>query len=119
MSVVRITSGVLAGSVRSTVWAATITRKAPPVPVLLSWQPAPEQVFVEETPFWTMGNCSRKIGKMHFWKYGNASVAPPVTPGFVTLPGLLSGSPPPPQLASSATPATALESAPRRRNIFE
>src|SRR6516225_8029309 len=86
--------------------AATITRSAPPVPVLLSWQPAPAQVFVEVTPFCVMVSCLRKIGKMHFWKYGNASVAPPVVDGLETLPGLLRGSPPPPQPASRA-PATA------------
>ena len=74
MSVARIAVAVaasVAAAVRSASAigvAATITRKAPPVPVLLSWQPAPEQVFVEETPFCVMGSCLRKIGKMHFSK---------------------------------------------------
>src|SRR3954465_4571167 len=114
MSVARMAvavSGEVAAAARSaslTAAAPTTTRNAPPVPVPLSWQPAPEHVFVEDTPFCTMGRGLRKIGKMHFSKYGNAGVAPPVCTGFDTLPGLLRGSPPPPHAVSRApAPMTA------------
>ncbi len=39
MSLARTTSAVLAGSARSTACALCTTRKAPPVPLTLSWQP--------------------------------------------------------------------------------
>ena len=68
MSLVRTMSGVLAGLVRSTFCALCTTRKAPPVPVVLSWQPEEAQVLVETTPPWLICSCARKIGLMHFWK---------------------------------------------------
>ena len=45
------TSGVFAGSVRSTAAASDTTRKAPPVPLVLSWQPEPAQVLMVDVPW--------------------------------------------------------------------
>ena len=71
MSVARITSGVLAGSRDvDRCGAAATMRKAPPVPVTVSWQPAPAQVLVVDATL-AIGSCARKIGLMHFWKYAN------------------------------------------------
>ena len=68
MSVARITSGVFAGSVMSTVAAVGTTRKAPPAPLVSSWQPEPAQVLIELTLPWWIGSSSRKIGKTQRWK---------------------------------------------------
>ena len=46
----------------STVAAFCTTRKAPPVPLVLSWQPEPAQVLIELTLPWWIGSSARKIG---------------------------------------------------------
>src|SRR5882672_5844990 len=88
MSPARITSGVLAGLVTSTCAALGTTRSAPPVPLVLSWQP--------DEPHWLLPNWVKKIGLMHRWKYANASFWPVGLPGLLTLGGLPSGLPPDP-----------------------
>ncbi len=62
MSVARIMSGVFAGSVTSTTAALEMTRKEPPVPLMLSWQPEPAQVLIELTLPWWIGSCAWKTG---------------------------------------------------------
>src|SRR5687767_3282226 len=106
MSVVRIASGVLAGFVKSTGCAVGTTRKAPPVPLALSWQPEPAQVLVESTPFWLITSGVRKIGLMQRWKYANDSFWPDTPGGLLTSGGLSSGLElPPPQLARTSAAA--------------
>src|SRR5260221_13475517 len=101
MSLVRITSGVLAGSAMSTAAAVGTTRNAPPGPFTDSWQPEPAQVLVDTTPPMLICSCARKIGLMHFWKKTKESFCPPTPVALATFAGLPRGlEPPPPQLAS-------------------
>src|SRR5882757_7078559 len=101
MSLARIRSGVVAGSVTSSACAPGTMRNAPPVPVVVSWQPEPAQVLVEPPPL-GIGNCAIRIGLMHFWKYANDRRWPVAPGGFATVVGLSSGfDEPPPQFASS------------------
>ena len=91
MSLARITSGVFAGSVRSSACAAGTTRNAPPVPVAVAWQPEPAQVLIEVVPFSWICSWARKIGLMHFWKYANDRCWPVTVPGLATVAGLSNG----------------------------
>src|SRR6185503_15577287 len=114
MSVVRITSGVFAGSSTSIGCALGTTRNAPPVPVAVSWQPEPAQVLVAVDP--GIVSCAMKIGLMQRWKYANDSRCPVAPGGFWIGEGLSSGFElPPPQLASTAHSVTASGSTTRAK----
>src|SRR5487761_2071892 len=116
MSLARITSGVLAGFVRSSGCAPGTTRKAPPVPVALAWQPEPAQVLVEVAPPCWIVNGALRIGLMQRWKYANDRRWPDAPAGVLTAAGLANGfDDEPPQPASTASAATAaLAATPRR-----
>src|SRR5258706_13153208 len=108
MSLARMMSAVLAGLLRSMVWALPMTRKAPPVPLVLSWQPDAPHVLIAVVPLenW-IGSCFRKTGKTQFWKYENLRRWLPCTVGFCKVLGFSNGLPPPQEVSPQTAAAAA------------
>jgi hypothetical protein len=99
MSVVRITSGVFAGSARRARCARHDAKRAAGAG-RVSWQPEPAQVLVAVEP--VIVQLREKIGLMQLLEVGERQLLARRTGGFSIAAGCRAGSMPPPQLASAA-----------------